>query len=155
MNEIELVIFLAVDLINRIKSCHVTDKNERVLYATMNLKAGKKALTIPDFHSAVRYTESAISLLNDGHWKTHCDLMLSIYQISVAALYSCSGSDQTVLNERIQVVLTHASDLDAARFVWIKLLSVTSTQTAIDECHKLLERLGEPIDSSNIRDCSR
>ena len=152
-NEIDLVIFLAADLINRIKNCTEKDLNQRVHYATMNLKAGKKALTIPDFHCAVRYTESAISLLDSGHWKTQRKLMLSIYQTSVAALYSCSGSDQAVLNERINVVLNHASDLDeefGTRFVWIKLLSVTSSQSAIDECHKLLERLGEPIDLSNI-----
>ena len=152
-NEIDLVIFLAADLINRIKSCSVKDLNDRVLYATMNLKAGKKALTIPDFHSAVRYTESAISFLGDSQWKTHRCLMLSVFQTSVAALYSCSGGDQVVLNDRINVVLDHASSLDeefGTRVVWIKLLSVTSTQTAIDECHKLLERLGDPIDTSDV-----
>ena len=156
-NEIDLVIFLAADLINRINRCYVEDLNDRVLYATMNLKAGKRALTIPDFHSAVRYTESAISFLGDNGWTSHRSLMLSIYQTSVVALYSCSGSDRVLLNDRINVVLNHASSLDEefeTRFVWIKLLSVTSTQTAIDECHKLLERLGEPIDPSNINPSS-
>ena len=156
-NEIDLVIFLAADLINRINRCYVKDLNDRVLYATMNLKAGKKALTIPDFHSAVRYTESAISFLGDNGWTSHRSLMLSIYQTSVVALYSCSGSGRVLLNDRINVVLNHASSLDEefeTRFVWIKLLSVTSTQTAIDECHKLLERLGEPIDSSHINPSS-
>ena len=152
-NDIDLVIFLVADLINRIKSCYVNNTNDRVLYATMNSKAGKKALMIPDFHSAVRYSESAISFLDDGYWKTHRKLMLSIYQTSVAALYSSSGSDQVVLNEWINVVLNHASSLDEefeTRFVWIKLLSVSSMQTAINECHNLLERLGEPLDSSDI-----
>ena len=150
-NEIDLVIFLAADLINRIKNFYVKDLNDRVLYATINLKAGKKALTIPDFHSAVRYTESAISFLKDSHWETHRSLMLSICQTSVVALYSCSGSDRGVLNDRIEVVLDHASSLDeefGTRFVWIKLLSVPSKQ--IDECHNLLKQLREPIDTSDV-----
>eukprot|EP00956_Cyclotella_meneghiniana_P013736 scaffold20064_cov91-Cyclotella_meneghiniana.AAC.1 len=158
-NQSQLLQKLAAALIKNATAANEIDLdlNDRVLYATMNLKAGKKALTIPDFHSAVRYTESAISFLGDNGWTSHRSLMLSIYQTSVVALYSCSGSDRVLLNDRINVVLNHSSSLDEefeSRFVRVKLLSVTSIQTAIDECLKLLERLGEPIDSSHINPSS-
>lgn len=152
-NEIEAVIFVLVDLINRIKNEEAQDSKMRVLYATMNEKAGRKALMVPDFSSAVRYTESALSLLDDSHWCSHHDLMLSIHQTSVAALYSDTNSNQVVLRERIDLVLKNAVNLDEefrTRLVWIERVSSSSLQDAIKECHILLERLGEPIDSCDI-----
>ncbi|KAL3802092.1 hypothetical protein HJC23_010848, partial [Cyclotella cryptica] len=150
-NELDSVIFVAVDLINRISNEVITDPNERVLYASMNEKAGKKALAVPDFCSAVKYSESGLSLLGIGHWETHHDLSLGLYQTSVVALYSCNYGNQELLRERINAVCQHAACLDEefkTRYVWISLLSTSSFQDAINECHTLLERLGEPIDTS-------
>lgn len=52
-NQIDLVVFVAVDLINRIENESITDQEERVLFASMNDKAGKKALAVPDFTRCV------------------------------------------------------------------------------------------------------
>jgi hypothetical protein len=49
-NEIDQFIFVAVDLINRIDNESITDQEERVLFASMNDQAGKKALAVPDFN---------------------------------------------------------------------------------------------------------
>ena len=49
------------------------------------------------------------------------------------------------------VVFKHAENVEEefkTRFIYIRLLGETSLQAAIDECHKLLSRLGEPINSS-------
>lgn len=49
------------------------------------------------------------------------------------------------------VVFKHAKDVEEefkTRYIYIQLLGETSLQAAIDECHKLLSRLGEPINSS-------
>ena len=48
-NILESIIFVAVDLINRIKNCEVMDQQQRLLYASMNDRAAKKALAVPDF----------------------------------------------------------------------------------------------------------
>ena len=152
-DEIEAVIFVTVDLINRRKNEEVTDSKIRVLYATLNQKAGQKALSVPDFHSAVKYTESALSFLNESHWLSHHDLMLSIYQTSVAALYSNANSDGDLLRGRINLVFRHARNLNEefrTRLVWVRFICLTSLCDAIEECHVLLERLGEPIESSNM-----
>lgn len=77
--------------------------------------------------------------------------MLSIYQTSVQALYSCSNADRRLLKERIDAVFMHATSIEEefkTRHTWIKLLSTTSLNSAIDESHALLERLDEAIDSS-------
>ena len=151
-NEIDAVVFVTVDLINRIKHEDVTDSSTRFLYGTMNEKAGQKALLVPDFNSALKYTESALSFLDESHWLSHRDLMLSIHQTSVAALYSNTESNQDLFRERIDLVFQYAVTLDdefRTRLVWIKWLSSSSLQDAINECHILLERLGEPIDPSD------
>ncbi|KAL7505781.1 hypothetical protein ACHAXN_003226 [Cyclotella atomus] len=153
VGEIDENVFVVVDLINRIPREEVTDPVQRVLYAKMNEKAGKKALSVPDFCSAVKYSESGLAFLNSSHWKSHHNLMLSIHETSVVALYSFTNGNQDLLMERINTVFEHASKLDEeirTRLVWIKLLSTTSLQAAIDECHTLLERMGEPIDSSDV-----
>ena len=47
--EVDMVVFVVVDLINRIQSDEGLSAEERLLYASMNDKAGKKALAVPDF----------------------------------------------------------------------------------------------------------
>jgi ATP-dependent RNA helicase DDX31/DBP7 len=151
--EIDENVFVVVDLINRIPKEEVLDPTQRVLYATMNEKAGKKALSVPDFCSAFKYSESSLSFLDSSHWKSHHNLMLSIHETSVIALYSFTNGNQDLLTERIKTVFKYASNLDEefrTRLVWIKLVSTTSLQAAINECHTLLDRMGEPIDPSDV-----
>ena len=172
-DDVDAIIFVAVDLINRIPKEEVTNQEQRVLFATLNYKAGMfytqllfhfyliliiilaatKALSVPDFSSASKYSESSLAFLSPSHWKSHRDLMLSIVRTSVDALYACSNSNQDLLIERIQIVFERASTIDEefrTRLVWIKLISVTSLPDAINECHILLERLGESIDSDDV-----
>jgi ATP-dependent RNA helicase DDX31/DBP7 len=153
-DELDMVCFVAVDLINRIPKEKVTDCTERVLYARMNETAGNKALSVPDFCSAVKYAESGLAFLGEtSYWETHHDLMLNLHKTSAAALYSCSNGNQDLLKERIHSVFQHAANIKEefkTRLVWIKFVSTISLQEAINECHILLERLGEPITSSDI-----
>ena len=152
-NEIDLVIFVAVDLINRIKNENALDLEDKVLYASMNEKAGKKALLIPDFSSAAKYADSGLSFLGESQWETHRKLMLSLHQTSVLALFSLVNSNQDLLKERIDAVLLYSTNMEEefkTRLVWIKLIHNTSSEEAIIETHKLLERLGEPIESAVI-----
>eukprot|EP00804_Cyclotella_cryptica_P028367 CCRYP_016428-RA/>CCRYP_016428-RA protein AED:0.11 eAED:0.11 QI:153/1/1/1/1/1/4/1078/1095 len=151
-NDSDFVVFISVDLINRIKKDIVTDPEERVLYASMNEKAGKKALAVPDFSSAVKYSESGLAFLDACAWETHHDLTMSLHQTSITALYSCPNGKKDLLKERIEIVFQHAKSLDEefkTRNVWIRLLSVTSLEDAINESHILLNKLGEHIDLSD------
>ena len=150
--ELDAVVYLAVDLIRRIKNEAITDPKDRILYASLNEKAGKLALAVPDFGSAVRYTECGLSFLCENHWEVEYELSIQLYTTSITALYTCTDSNQVILNERINQVFQHSRSLDdeyATRYVWIMMLATTSLNEAIRECHLLLERLGEPIDSSN------
>eukprot|EP00804_Cyclotella_cryptica_P007759 CCRYP_001367-RB/>CCRYP_001367-RB protein AED:0.13 eAED:0.13 QI:72/1/0.83/1/0.6/0.5/6/0/1635 len=150
-NEIESVVFVAVDLINRITGDVITDPNERIMYAKMNSQAAKKALAVPDFGSAVKYSESGLSFLDVGHWETHHKLMLSIHETSIIARYRHFDGNHDVIKDRIHAVFQRAKSVDEefkTRQVWIMLLGIASPLKATLESHALLERLGEPIDLS-------
>eukprot|EP00956_Cyclotella_meneghiniana_P044737 scaffold333507_cov73-Cyclotella_meneghiniana.AAC.1 len=144
-NVFESIIFVAVDLINRVENCKVIDQNQRLLYASMNDRAAKKALAVPDFLSAKKYAEAGLKFLDRNHWITEHNLSMGLYCSSVSALYSCSHSDRDVLKQRIN---TDVEEEFKTRYIYIQLLGETSLQAAIDECHKILSRLGEPINSS-------
>jgi hypothetical protein len=98
-----------------------------------------------------KLTLAGLSFIDDSHWQSQHDLSVELYATSAVALYSCTNGNQILLEERMNAVFNHATSLEEefrTRYNWINLLAMTSMQHAIDECHKLLTRLGEPIDSS-------
>lgn len=92
--------------------------------------------------------------MDSSHWQTeHHALMISIHQTSVLALYSATNGNEDLLKVRINAVFEHASNVEEefeTRYVGIRFISTTSLQEAINECHSFLDRLGEPIDSTDI-----
>jgi predicted ATPase len=79
--------------------------------------------------------------------------MISIHQTSVLALYSATYGREDLLKERISEVFKHAASLEEefeTRYAWIRFISTTSLQEAINECHLFLVRLGEPMDATDI-----
>lgn len=100
-------------------------------------------------YSAVKYSENGLLFLEENSWESQHDLTLQLHASSVCALYSNKKSDQEHLQERIASVFMHAKNLEEefkTRLIWIELLSTSSMQKAVDECHKLLKRLGDPLD---------
>ena len=81
----DTVLFIIVDLINRVGPKNTPGGEDRALYAHFNLSAGEKSIKIPDYASAQTYLESGISFLNEGHW-THA------YSISLALFKNVSLS---------------------------------------------------------------
>lgn len=99
----------------------------------------------------MKYSEAGLSFIDERHWQTHRVLLVELCATSVAALHSCTNGNQSLLKERMNAVFKHAISLEEefrTRCLWIHLLAFTSLERAIVECHNLLARLGEPIDSS-------
>lgn len=100
----------------------------------------------------MKYSEAGLSFIDERHWQTHRGLSLELCATSAAALHSCANGNQSLLKERMNAVFNHAISLEEefrTRYLWMNLLATSFLQRAIDECHNLLERLGEPIDSSD------
>lgn len=67
--------------------------------------------------------------------------------------YSATNGNEDLLKVRMNAVFEHASNVEEefeTRYVGIRFISTTSLQEAINECHSFLDRLGEPIDSTDI-----
>ena len=76
----DAVLFVIVDLINRVGPGNTSDREDRALYASFNLSAGEKSLKLPDIESAVVYLESGISFLDDGYWTRDYSLSLALFK---------------------------------------------------------------------------
>ena len=144
--EIDSVIFVAVDIINRIGNKAITNTNDRHLFATLNLKAGKKSLAVPDFASASRYLESGINLLNEEYWTHQYELSRGLFEESALAHYSEGRFDRVATC--VHEVLRNGRCLEdkfKSHLIVMKVLSISSVPQAIAKGTMLLEHLGEPI----------
>ncbi len=151
-----LMLFVAVDLIDRLGSDATYCPKERALFAELNLRAGLKALAVPDFAKAAKYAENGISFLSGSCWKTQYDLSLRLYETAVMAHVSNQTGDQCQLMSRIYSVFEHVRDFSdkfTTHRVWIQVLSMSDVSRAIEESMNTLERLGEPLNLSLI-DCN-
>ena len=150
---LDSVLFVAVDLINRVGSEFTTVSNERALFAELNLRAGMAAIAVPDFVGAATYAENGISFLSDTCWETQYDLCVRLYETSVLSHFPSLTGDRSKLIQRIKDVFEHARDFSdkfKTHVVWIQLLSATDISKGIDECLTVLEKLGEPLDLDNV-----
>jgi len=147
------VLFVVVDLIKRIGSITTFHEHERALFAELNLRAGTKAVAVPDFAGAAMYAENGIALLSDTCWKTQYDLSLQLHEIAVLSHFSNRTGDQALLTNRINTVFERArtfSDKFNTHRIWTRLLSLSNFPRAIEESLLALEQLGEPLNLSYI-----
>jgi predicted ATPase len=152
-NLLDSMLFVAVDLINRIGNTATNCPHERACFAELNWHAGTKALAVPDFAGAAMYAESGIALLSNSCWETQYDLSLRLYETAVMSHFSKSADGQDHLMNRIRTVFERAlnfSDKFNTHRIWIQVLATTDLPGAIDQCLVALEQLGEPLDLSNI-----
>ena len=147
------VLFVAVDLINRVGSEFTTDPKDRALFAELNLHAGRTAIAVPDFAGAATYAENGISFLSDTCWQTQYELCIRLYEISVLSLFPSLTGDRSKLMHRMKDVFEHARDFSdkfKTHMVWVQLLAASDLSRAIEECIIALVQLGEPLDFTNL-----
>mmetsp|Transcript_20431 Transcript_20431/g.44255 ORF Transcript_20431/g.44255 Transcript_20431/m.44255 type:complete len:1572 (-) Transcript_20431:548-5263(-) len=153
VGQLDSVLYVVVDLINRIGCDATPSPKQRALFAELNSRAASKAIKVPDFAGAAKYAENGITFLHEGCWEAQYSLSLSLYETAVLSHFSSLSGDRDVLTKRINAVFEHAkdfSDLFKTHCVWIKLLSMKDLTKAIAESLHALERLGEPLDLTHI-----
>ena len=150
---LDSVLYVAVDLINRIGSEFTHVSKERALFAELNLRAGMAAIAVPDFAGAAKYAENGISFLSDTCWETQYDICLRLHETAVLSHFPSLTGDRSRLMQIIKDVFEHARDFSdkfKTHIVWVRVLSATDLSRAIEECLNALEQLGEPLDLANI-----
>jgi len=153
VGQLDSVLYVIVDLINRIGCDATPSPKQRALFAELNSRAASKAIRVPDFAGAVKYAENGITFLREGCWEAQYSLSLRLYETAVLSHFSSLAGDRDVLTKRINAVFEHAKDFSdqfKTHCVWIKLWSMKDLTKAIGESLHALERLGEPLDLTQI-----
>lgn len=157
-NSLDSILFVVVDLVNRMGSNATYCRHERALFADLYWRAGSMAADVPDFAGAAMYAEGGISLLSETCWETQYDLSLKLHEIAVLAHFSNRTGNQEQLMNRIDTVFERAhnfSDKFNTHRIWTRLLSLTNLPRATEESLRALEQLGDPLDlqTSYIKVC--
>ena len=103
----EELFFPAVNQINKGGPTAVHDPSQKIVFAELNLQAGRRSIELSDYNTAVILFQHGISFLGDDAWKTNYQLTLelhdaaaesalNIHKLSMVSLYA----DCVVLNAR-------------------------------------------------------
>ncbi len=66
----------------------VTDGEQGVKVAEMNLNAGKIAMKMSDLNAAYSFFDSGISYLRKGHWDYHYDMTLELFNLAAKCAFT-------------------------------------------------------------------
>eukprot|EP00804_Cyclotella_cryptica_P013312 CCRYP_019809-RB/>CCRYP_019809-RB protein AED:0.02 eAED:0.02 QI:131/1/1/1/1/0.66/3/1425/983 len=138
--------FVAIDQINRAKVLGNTQLSYSVQYATLNLKAAQKSMSVSDFASALSYAEHGISFLADHLWDgSNYSLALRLYETASTACFTSSQGDK--MRCFLDEVFEHAQSLRDKLHSYLLLIetlgAVGKDGEAIDSAFALLGELGE------------
>ncbi|EJK67626.1 hypothetical protein THAOC_11316 [Thalassiosira oceanica] len=139
--------FLAVNQLNSGDGCSLSDPSKRLMFATLNLKAGRRAIDLCDYNSALKLLESGMSLLPDDHWKSEYNLSLQMYRVAVDT--ACTLNNAAAVTKFSQEILTNVEapleKLHALFCVMKCLRTASKIQESQQLSYSILQQLGESL----------
>jgi predicted ATPase len=122
----------------------VQDESQNAIVASLNLRAGKKAMEMSDFVAAYSYFDSGISFLRENHWKEHYTLSLELFNL--AAKCALTNGDLVSLQLLSQQVLRMAQSfedtLNVTYFEMCSLAYSSKLPESIEKGLDILSKLG-------------
>jgi predicted ATPase len=109
-DESDLLLLTAANQLNLAGPEAVQDRSQNVIVATLNLRAGKKAMEMSDFRAAYSYFDYGISFLSKNHGDEHYVLSLELFDL--AAKCALVNGDLISLNILSEQVLKMAHSLE-------------------------------------------
>eukprot|EP00984_Skeletonema_dohrnii_P014974 scaffold6412_cov147-Skeletonema_dohrnii-CCMP3373.AAC.1 len=104
------ILLAAVNQINLGGPAAIQDTSQSSNIATINLRAGQKAMVMSDFGAAYSYFNNGISFLQEGHWQEDYDLSLELFDL--AARCALTNGDIVSLKLLSQQVIAHGRSLE-------------------------------------------
>ncbi|KYG06246.1 hypothetical protein BE21_35950 [Sorangium cellulosum] len=101
--EIEEAIFAVAGQLNRGAEL-ITEREERVRVARLDLRAGVRAMESAAYEEALRFLRAGVELLPDGAWEMAYDLASALYRELATCEYLCSHFAQA--EQLFDVILT-------------------------------------------------
>jgi predicted ATPase len=153
-DESNLLLLSAANQLNLAGPEAVQDRRQNVIAATLNLRAGKKAMEMSDFEAAHSYFDCGISFLRDfhcgisflreNHWDEYYDLSLELFDL--AAKCTLVNGDLVGLNVLSEQVLQKAHSLEdklnVMYFLTCSLAYSSRLPEAIEKGLDILSKLG-------------
>ncbi|WP_425217658.1 trifunctional serine/threonine-protein kinase/ATP-binding protein/sensor histidine kinase, partial [Tumidithrix helvetica] len=125
----------------------ITDAQERLELAELNLLAGKKAKDSNAYADAQKHLAIGIGLLPDDGWQRHYQLSLSLYQAAAESAYLNTDYDEC--HRLVERIVHHAHHiLDTIESYKVKIDAYTSQKKFHEvpaTVNSILLRLGEPF----------
>jgi len=145
---------LAVDQINVCKEN--LNQMERLIFARLNLSAGKHSMASSSYEQARGYFESGISLLHARPWKKQYALCLELYEMSAVVGFMDGGGEN--VSSRLDDILSNAKcfgDTIKSRELLLKVIAsrgeyAESTSQCLSTLSKLGENFPKEIESSKV-----
>lgn len=103
----------------------ITDSQERVVVAQLNVKAGEKAKASSAYDSAVRYFETAIALLPENSWEENYAYTFKVYRNCAECKYLVGGRIEEVQNDLMLLEKRAKTILDKAEIYSILTAQLT------------------------------
>ncbi|MEO5970867.1 MAG: serine/threonine-protein kinase PknK, partial [Bdellovibrionia bacterium] len=123
-------VFIIVNHLN-LGSSLITDQNENVILAQLNLLAGKKAKASAAYAAAARYLEIGIFALPKESWETHYQLTLEL-SLACAECYSLLGRMDDA-EKLFQLLLQFAQNKIDAAAIYNLQIELYITQSRLDK----------------------
>jgi predicted ATPase len=141
------LLLIAVGQINQGGPQAVIDTEQGVAVARMNLHVGKVAMKMADFFSAYLFFDHGISYLRKGHWNTHYDLSLELYNLAArCAIMNADHVSVKILTDQITRRAKSFEDEYEAISITITLLTWSGKLfEAIKVINVALTSLGEEL----------
>jgi len=128
----------------------IEDDKEKLMIATMNLKACKKAKASAAFNTAFECIDAARRLLHENSWKEHYELAYQVFLESAECAFLVKRFDMVSVLSK--VILENArTKQDKARLYILKIdfyTSLSENRTGLSEGLKCLDLFGYPITDS-------
>jgi predicted ATPase len=137
----------------------VQDESQNAFVATLNLRAGKKAMEMSDFVAAYSYFDNGISFLRKMHWEEHYSLSLELFDLAA----KCALTNGNILSLKLlsrQVLRKSQSFEDKLNVMYLATCSLASSSKLPDAIEKglaVLSRLGIELRGcgSSVEACVR
>ena len=145
-NDVSLL-FTAVDQIN-LGGPAISEQQDYFEMANYNLTAGKTAMSMANFISALRYFTHGISFLRDGHWQDHYKFSLELYELACKSAFAARNiTDLNVLSRQLLANARTFEDILEIEMIRMTLLAQSDSVEALKMGLTVVSKLGEELQS--------
>lgn len=127
-------IFFVVDQINSGLRL-VTDTEEKIRFADLNLQAARKAKNSTAYDSALIYLKTGASLLPDDAWSAHYDLTFSLHKEMVECFYI--NLDFSEAEHMFTIIMNNATSTIDRLNTYSLMVTLYASQANYDQALKL------------------